>query len=61
MHGIQDNQVPINQSLELQAAYQKYHLHVETIWIPAAEHTSGEYFHTPYIEKAADFLRRVLH
>ncbi|MDC0598853.1 prolyl oligopeptidase family serine peptidase, partial [Gammaproteobacteria bacterium] len=60
MHGVQDNQVPINQSIELQDAYQKQGLHVEVQWIVEAQHTSGEYFESPYIEQVAAFLRKVL-
>ena len=60
MHGLQDNQVPINQALELQAAYQAAGRHVEVQWIPQGQHTSGEYFSSPYLEQVADFLRRVL-
>jgi acetyl esterase/lipase len=60
MHGVQDNQVPINQALELQKAYEELGLLVEAEWIVAAGHTSGEYFASPYIEKVAGFLRRVL-
>ena len=58
MHGVQDNQVPINQSLELQDAYIKQGLPVEVNWLVEAEHTSGEYFESPYIEQVADFLER---
>lgn len=60
MHGIQDNQVPINQSLELQDAYLQLGLRVEVEWLVKAEHASGEYFESPYIEQVADFLRKVL-
>jgi acetyl esterase/lipase len=60
MHGVQDNQVPINQSIELQRAYEKAGRHVETEWLVEAQHTSGEYFSSPYLEQVADFLHRVL-
>jgi len=60
MHGLQDNQVPVNQALELQAAYQARGRHVEVRWIPQGQHGSGEYFRSPYIEQVADFLRRML-
>lgn len=60
MHGVQDNQVPINQAIELQQAYLRAGRHVEAEWIVEATHGSGEYFRTPYFEKAIDFLRRML-
>ncbi|MDT8397953.1 MAG: alpha/beta hydrolase [Pseudomonadales bacterium] len=60
LHGIQDNQVPINQSLELASAYRTQGRPVEVEWLLEAQHTSGEYFQTPYIRKVADFLHRVL-
>lgn len=60
MHGVQDNQVPINQSIELQAAYLQQGLSIEVEWLVEAQHTSGEYFKPPYIEQVAAFLRNVL-
>lgn len=60
MHGVQDNQVPINQSIELQDAYLKQGLTVEVEWVVEAQHTSGEYFEAPYIQQVATFLRKVL-
>lgn len=60
MHGVQDNQVPINQSLELQDAYLEQGLTVQVEWVVEAQHTSGEYFESPYIEQVAKFLREVL-
>jgi dipeptidyl aminopeptidase/acylaminoacyl peptidase len=60
MHGLQDNQVPINQSLELQDAYLQQNLNIEAQWLPNAQHDSNDYFETPYVRQVADFLRRVL-
>ncbi len=60
MHGMQDNQVPINQPMELQAVYQAQGLHVESVWIPQATHGSGEYFQPEYLGKAIDFLQRAM-
>jgi len=59
MHGVQDNQVPINQSIELQRAYERAGRFVEVEWLVEAQHMSGEYFHSPYIEQVAAFLERV--
>jgi len=59
-HGVQDIQVPINQALELQLAYQQFDLHVETVWLPDADHVSGEYFTPQYTQLLLDFLQRVL-
>lgn len=60
MHGVQDNQVPINQSIELQQAYERAGRPVEVQFLLEAQHTSGEYFRSPYLEQVAAFLRRVL-
>jgi acetyl esterase/lipase len=60
MHGVQDNQVPINQAIELQQAYEAAGRHVEAEWILEATHGSGEYFRSPYLEQVVDFLKRVL-
>jgi len=60
MHGVQDNQVPINQAIELQQAYEAAGRHVEAEWILEATHGSGEYFRSPYMEQVVDFLKRVL-
>jgi acetyl esterase/lipase len=59
-HGVQDNQVPINQAIELQKAYEAAGRHVETEWFVEGTHGSGESFREPYLGKVADFLRRVL-
>lgn len=60
MHGVQDNQVPINQAIELQQAYEAAGAHVEAEWILEATHGSGEYFRSPYLEQVVEFLGRVL-
>lgn len=58
MHGVQDNQVPINQAIELQQAYEAAGARVEAEWILQATHGSGEYFRSPYLEQVAEFLQR---
>ncbi len=60
MHGVQDNQVPINQAIELQQAYEAAGAQVEAEWILQATHGSGEYFRSPYLEQVVEFLERVL-
>jgi acetyl esterase/lipase len=60
MHGVQDNQVPINQAIELQLAYEAAGAHVEAEWILQATHGSGEYFRSPYLEQVVEFLKRTL-
>lgn len=60
MHGLQDSQVPVNQALELEYAYQEQGLHVESVWIPDADHGSPQYFDGPYFEQVVEFLRTQL-
>ena len=60
MHGVQDNQVPINQSLELQGAYQAQGLDVELHLVPGVGHMDQIYYTPPYTEILARFLSRVL-
>jgi acetyl esterase/lipase len=44
VHGDQDNQVPVNQSLELMAVYKKNSLPVEIEFVPGAGHTDNVYY-----------------
>jgi dipeptidyl aminopeptidase/acylaminoacyl peptidase len=44
MHGDQDNQVPVNQSLELEGAYQKQKLKVQLEIVHGAGHSGDPYF-----------------
>lgn len=60
MHGVQDNQVPINQAIELQQAYERAGRPVETNWIVTAQHGSGEYYDAANMQRAVEFLRRSL-
>jgi len=60
-HGLQDIQVPVNQALELEQAYRRFGLEVETSWLLEADHVSGEYFTPQYTRVMTDFLKRVLH
>lgn len=60
MHGIQDYQVPINQSLELQDAYRNLGLDVELHLVPDAGHMDTIYFNPANTGIVAAFLSRVL-
>lgn len=59
-HGDQDNQVPVNQSLELQWAFQDKGILVQLEIVHGAGHGSKDYYQPEFVEKVADFLRRVL-
>lgn len=58
MHGMQDNQVPINQALQLQAAYQREGLEVEHLWLVDAGHGSPDYFNGEALERIKAFLHK---
>jgi len=60
MHGVQDNQVPVNQSLELQGAYQALGMDVELHLVQQAGHMDEVYYNPDYTEILARFLSRVL-
>jgi acetyl esterase/lipase len=60
MHGVQDNQVPVNQSLELQGAYRALGLDVELHLVPGVGHMDQIYYTPAYTEILARFLSRVL-
>lgn len=59
LHGLQDNQVPASQPLELQQAYLGKGV-LETVWLGDADHFSGEYFAPQYTRLIREFLERVL-
>lgn len=60
MHGVQDNQVPVNQSLELQGAYQALGLDVELHLVQGVGHMDQVYYNPDYTALLAAFLHRVL-
>lgn len=60
MHGVQDNQVPVNQSLELQGAYQALGLDVELHLVQGVGHMDQVYYNPEYTALLAAFLHRVL-
>lgn len=59
VHGDQDIQVPVNQSLELMAAYKKLSLPVEIEFIPGADHGDGVYYRKEVMEKVKNFLSKL--
>lgn len=60
VHGEQDIQVPINQSLELMNVYKKKSLPVQFEVIPGAAHGGDEFYKGIGLKWAKDFLQRVL-
>jgi len=60
LHGDQDPQMPVNQSLELQGAYEKLGLDVELRIVHGAAHGGAVFFSPAYLEPALAFLRRTI-
>lgn len=60
LHGDQDPQVPINQSHELQGAYERFGLPVTFYVVHGAEHGGPEFFEPEPLKEAVSFLRRTL-
>jgi acetyl esterase/lipase len=60
VHGDQDNQVPVNQSLELMAAYKKNSLPVEIEFVPGAGHTDNVYHKKEISGVTEKFLKKFL-
>ena len=59
VHGDQDVQVPVNQALELYAAYQEAGLQSTLEILPGAGHGSPDYFQPDFLEKVAAFLNEI--
>ena len=59
-HGDQDVQVPVNQSLELKAAYEKNKLMVQLEIVPGAGHGSDDYYTDAFLGKVDAFIKSVL-
>ncbi|WP_064196098.1 MULTISPECIES: alpha/beta hydrolase [Emticicia] len=57
VHGEQDIQVPINQSIELLSAYKAKNLKVQIEFIPNAGHSDPAYSKPELMEKIAQFLK----
>jgi acetyl esterase/lipase len=60
LHGDQDPQMPINQSHELQGAYEKLGLEVELDVLHGVAHGGDAFFSAEHLQRAVEFLRRVL-
>jgi acetyl esterase/lipase len=56
LHGDQDPQMPINQSHELEGAYERQHLPVELIVVHGARHGGEEFFVGDNLERVDAFL-----
>lgn len=59
-HGDQDNQVPVNQSLELYGEYKKRGLSVELEFVHGAGHGSPDYYQPEFMVKLDQFLKKHL-
>ncbi|MEI9945984.1 MAG: alpha/beta hydrolase [Chitinophagaceae bacterium] len=59
-HGDQDPQVPVNQSLELMAAYKQKSLTVEIEFLPGAAHGGKAFDDKDFIGRVKKFLEKVL-
>jgi acetyl esterase/lipase len=60
LHGDQDPQMPINQSHELQGAYEKLGLDVTFIVVHGAGHGGAVFYSPPYLKPVLDFLTRAV-
>jgi acetyl esterase/lipase len=58
VHGDQDNQVPVNQSLELMAAYRKNKLPVQIEFVSGAGHGGNVYNDPPMMALVNEFLKK---
>jgi acetyl esterase/lipase len=59
-HGDQDPQMPINQSLELQGAYQAAGLDVDLFVVHGAAHGGDAFFSGERLDRAVAFLKRTI-
>lgn len=60
LHGDQDAQMPVNQTLELQAAYRNAGLAAEMLILHGAGHGAPEFFAGEAADAVAKFLKRTL-
>lgn len=60
MHGDQDKQVPVNQSLELEGAYQQNNLKIQLEIIHGAGHSDGAYYELKNQRMVESFLSKIL-
>jgi dipeptidyl aminopeptidase/acylaminoacyl peptidase len=57
LHGDQDPQIPVEQSYELQRAYEAAGLPVKLDVLRGAGHSGPAFFDKPHVAEAVDFLR----
>jgi acetyl esterase/lipase len=57
IHGDQDPQMPVNQALELEAAYRKVHADVSLVLVPGAGHGGPQFYDAERINVVRHFLR----
>ena len=60
LHGDQDTQMPINQSIELEGAYRRAGAPVELMVLPGVGHVGGPFFQGEPVERVVAFLRSKL-
>jgi acetyl esterase/lipase len=60
LHGDQDPQMPINQSHELEGAYEKLGLDVDLVVLHGVAHGGDAFFADEPLRRAVEFLRRAL-
>lgn len=60
VHGDQDVQVPVNQSIELMAAYKKMGVKVQLEFIPGAGHGDAVYYKKDVLGIVEKFLKEAL-
>lgn len=60
MHGNQDRQMPVNQTLELEAAYRRAKLSVDTLILDSAGHGDRAFMGGEPAERAVAFLRQAI-
>jgi acetyl esterase/lipase len=60
LHGDQDPQMPINQSHELQGAYEKLGLDAKLIVVHGAAHAGPIFYEGEQLKAAVEFLRRTI-
>lgn len=60
LHGDQDPQMPINQSHELQGAYESLGLKVQLDVVHGAGHAGPKFYEEPHLTRAVDFLHKTI-
>jgi acetyl esterase/lipase len=60
LHGDQDPQMPINQSHELQGAYEKLGLDVQLVVVHGAAHAGAVFYEGEQLKRAVEFLQRTI-